>query len=323
MRSLFGFGALFVVAGLFGAGCTPSSQYRYTGMVPAARPIPFDGRTAEKGTVVLEGSMTTQSVERNVAPVLHDSALHVPELTVDGSAAYAVSDHIELGVRLSYARYGWTEETAAGTPPLPDKPSMLGAGPEMRAKISLDQGDLWTLGIAWNLMRWSMPIAEWQKTGSCAPGPSCYVDPLTATVSPTYYQYASSTTQEAWLLSLSVLLSRAFGEHGEYGHVFGGFAFHQTFGNDGFTDSTSSNGQVQTKGYAPIVTAGYGIRLRPMRIGASLFLPMGGDSTSIMWGFGGQLTLGVELGGPSDATEPQGPPGPPPPVSAPNPAAMF
>jgi hypothetical protein len=122
---------------------------------------------------------------------------------------------------------------------------------------------------------------------------------MTAGASPTYYSFKASGSQDAWVLSLSLLLSHAFGEHGEYGHVFGGFAFHPTFGNDGFTDATSSSSEIKSKGWTPIATAGYGIRVLPVRVGASLFLPIGGDEQSIMWGLGGQLTLGLELGGPS------------------------
>jgi hypothetical protein len=159
--------AACTVATLLAVGCTPTSQYRYTGMVPAARPLPFDGRTAEKGTVRVEGTLTTQIVQENEVPALHDSALHVPEVTVDGAAAYAANDHVELGLRFSYASYASTQPTAAGTVPLPDRPSLIGAGPEMRSTITLDPEDKWAIGIAWNLMRYAMPTAAWEKTPSC------------------------------------------------------------------------------------------------------------------------------------------------------------
>ncbi len=307
MRSLSNLGSLFVVAVVAAAaataGCSPVSQYRYTGMVPAAKPIPFDGRTAERGTGRLEGSVTGQVVQETAFPELHDTALHVPEVTVEGAAAYAVNDHVELGLRFSFARYGQTQQTASGTPPLPDQPSMVGVGPEMRSTISLDHEDKWALGIAWNLMRYTMPTAAWSRTQSCTAGPKCFVDGSTTGGATTYYSLASSGSQDAWLLSLSVLLSHAFGPRGAYGHLFGGFAFHPTFGNDGFTDSTSSSGEITTKGWAPIVTAGYGIRLSPVRLGASVFLPLGGDAQSIQWGMGGQITVGIELGGPSKARQ--------------------
>ena len=152
MRSLSPFAGLthvfvFALGTLAAAGCAPTSQYRYTGMVPAARPIPFDGRTAERGTGRLEGTVTGQAVQETLYPELHDSALHVPEATVDGAGTYAVNDHVELGLRFSFARYGQTQQTATGTPPLPDHPSMIGVGPEMRSTITLDHEDKWALGI--------------------------------------------------------------------------------------------------------------------------------------------------------------------------------
>lgn len=290
-------GSLLALSSLLG-GCTPSSQYRYTGMVPAARPIPFDGRTAEKGTARLEGSMTHEIVQEQQVPALHDSALHVPETTLEASGVYSIHDHVELGMRFSYAHYAWTGGTAVGAPPIPDRPSQIGAGPEMRFTFPLDREQRWAIGLAWNLMRYSLPSAEWERTASCAPGPRCYRDPLTSSPDVTYYSFRQTTAESVWLLNLSGLLSFAFGDRGDLGHVFGGFAFHPTFGNDGFTDTTSSGGKIEQKGWLPIATAGYAIRLHPARLGASLFLPIGGDERSVTYGFGGQLTVGVELGGP-------------------------
>lgn len=37
--------------------CTPTTPYRNSAMAPAARPIPFDGRTAEKGSLRVDGSI--------------------------------------------------------------------------------------------------------------------------------------------------------------------------------------------------------------------------------------------------------------------------
>lgn len=284
-------------------GCTPTSAYRYSGMVPAARPIPFDGRTAEKGTARIEGTLTHENVVTNDTPVLHDSAVHVPETTVDGALTYAVHDHVELGARASYAHHSWTRPSSLGAPPLPDRPSQFGVGPEVRLAFPLDPDKRWVLGTAFNLLRYTLPTAEWELTSGCTPGAKCYVDPLSVG-SPRYYAFRKQTNESVWLASASLLLSFAFGARADLGHVFGGLAFHPTFTNDGFTDEATANGQVKQKGWLPVAVVGYGIRLAPARLSASVFLPMGGDTQTIRYGLGGQLSVGFELGGPEPVQKP-------------------
>lgn len=187
---------------------------------------------------------------------------------------------------------------------LPDRPSQIAVGPELRLAFPLDPAKRWVLGMAFDLLRTNLPTAEWELTPSgCTPGPKCYVDPRTIGA-PRYYTFRTQTDQVAWLGSMSLLLSFAFGPDAELGHVFGGLGFHPTFTNDGFTDEATANGQVTQKGWLPLAVAGYAIRLAPARLSASLFVPMGGDTQSIRYGLGGQLSVGFELGGPESAPKP-------------------
>ncbi len=293
--------SIVALAGLWlSTGCTPTSAYRYSGMVPAARPIAFDGRTAEKGTARIEGTLTHENVVTNDLPVLHDSAIHVPETTVEGALTYAVHDHVELGARLSYAHYAWTRPSSLGAPPLPDRPAQIGVGPELRLAFPLDRGKRWVFGAAFDLLHYTLPTAEWELTSSCTTSPKCYVETHSFDGAPRYYAFRQQTNESVWLANVSMLLSYAFGPRSEFGHLFAGLAFHPTFTNDGFTDVATAKGQVEQKGWLPIAVAGYGVRLSPARLSASLFLPMGGDSTTIRYGLGGQLTLGFEFGGKHD-----------------------
>ncbi len=87
------------------AGCVPQSTYRYTALVPAARPLSWDGRTTRSGLLRLEGTAVIESIRRELAPQPHDTALYAPRATLEGAAAIAVTSGLELGARFGAPRF--------------------------------------------------------------------------------------------------------------------------------------------------------------------------------------------------------------------------
>jgi hypothetical protein len=290
-------GALAALSAL--SGCTPATDYRYTGLVPAARALAWDGRTSPDGSLRIDGTMSSTSVHRNLDPQAHDTALHVPNTTFEGSAHLAATPEVELGARYAYAAYDWSEASAQGTMPLPSKPSVWGVGPEIRATIPLDRRKQWAIGLAGNLMRYETPYAEWQllKSGTCNPNADvkCAFDPFAFSRAGAYYTLNAERSESHVTMNIAVYPSLALGRDGDYGHLFGGFAVHSTFKNDGFTDTQSSGSTIQDAGLIYIAGIGYGVAFDPMHVAAMLTLPLTTSSSSINYGPSGFVTVGVDL----------------------------
>jgi len=64
-----------VLGCVFATGCAPASTYRNSAFVPAARPLSWDGRTAEGGRLRLEVAADMGAVKPNDSPKHHDRAL--------------------------------------------------------------------------------------------------------------------------------------------------------------------------------------------------------------------------------------------------------
>ena len=283
---------LFAALGL--SACTPSTNYRYTGLVPAAHALAWDGRTAADGSLRLEGSMAQSTVRRDIVPVRGDTALRVPNTTLEGAAFLAAVPNIELGVRYAYAAYAWSEPSAEGTMSLPSHPSVWGIGPEIRAAIPFDKRKRFMVGVAANVMRFDVPYAEWQKTPACMLGPTCAFDTYAGDAG-TYYKLVDEKSEAHFTLAIAVYPSLLLGQDGEYGHVFGGFAVHSAFKNDGFTDTSSNGSTIQDAGLLFVMGAGYGIAFEPFRLAAMLTLPTTTSSSPVNYGMGGFFTVGVDL----------------------------
>ena len=114
--------ALVGLVGLAAVGCAPQTQYRYSAVTPTAQPIAWDGRTEKEGFARFEGTVVGSTLKENLFPQIHDTALMVPQWTVQGAATLALAKFLELGVRGSYAAYQWTQPSAVGTMPVPDAP---------------------------------------------------------------------------------------------------------------------------------------------------------------------------------------------------------
>jgi hypothetical protein len=276
------------------SGCTPPlTTYRYTAVIPAAQALAWDGRTVQDGHLRLEGSITSNSIERNYAPQIHDTAVRVPDETLEGAAALAIVPGVELGARYTYAAYAWTEESAVGTLPLPSHPSVWGIGPEARFTIPFDKHKRFALGMAGNILDYTVPYAEWTKV-TCVPSATCVAvsNPAGGTAT---YGLTDERSESHWTLNFAVYPSLALGEDEEYGHVFAGFSAHSSFKNDGFTDTSSNGSTVQDAGLIWMVGGGYGITLDPVKLSAMISLPFTSESSPVNYGFTGFFTAGLDL----------------------------
>jgi hypothetical protein len=291
-------GALVALAAL--GGCTPDTKYRYSGYVPAARALAWDGRTAKDGTLRLEGTMSAASVRRNLTPQEHDTALRVPNVMAEGAAFLTPAPGFEFGARYAYASYDWSEQSAQGTMPLPSQPSVWGVGPEVRGTLMLDKRHQWALGVGGNLMRYETPYAAWKLTDSCPNGfnATCVQDQfgyISGIRTPATYQLIEEKSESHITMNMGVYPSVALGRDGDLGHVFAGFAVHTTFKNDGFTNIQQQDSTIKDAGLIYIVGIGYAVGFDPFRVAAMLTLPLTTYQSSINYGPSGFVTIGVDL----------------------------
>lgn len=277
---------------LAASACTPTTQYRYSALIPAAHPLSWDGRTAKDGTLRLEGTLTAATLVRNMNPQIGDTAVHVPNATLEGAAFLAVVPGVELGVRYSYAAYAWSDESAQGTLPLPSQPSVSGIGPEARFMIPFDRRREWTLGIAGNFMRYTIPYAEWELSTMCTPGTTtCVADPTSGAT----YHIFDERSEAHYTFNIAAYPSVALGRTGEFGHVFGGLSAHTGFKNQGFTNMVSNGSTIEDAGLIFSVGAGYGIKVDLLRLSGMVTLPLTSGDSPVNYGLGGFFTAGVDL----------------------------
>ncbi len=275
-------------------GCTPpATPYRYTAVIPAAHALSWDGRTVNDGHLRLEGTITTDTVNRNYAPQLHDTAVRVPDQTLEGVAALAVVPGVELGVRYTYAAYAWTEDSADGTLPLPSHPSVRGIGPEMRFTIPLDKRKRFALGFAGNVLDYTVPYAEWTKE-ACTPSTTCVVVPDPAGGTATY-GLTDERSETHWTLNFGFYPSVALGDDEEYGHIFAGFSAHTSFKNDGFTDTASNGSTIEDAGLIWMLGGGYAMNIEPVKLAAMISLPFTSQSSPVNYGVTGFFTVGFDI----------------------------
>ncbi len=280
--------------------CTVNTPYRYTAVVPAARPLGWDGRTGQRGSLRVEGTLSTSSVAENLYPVEHDTAVRVPEVTVEGTATLAVTSGFELGVRGAYARYAWTAPSAVGTEPLPSQPDSWGVGPEVRGTIPFGKEGRFAIGLAANVMSYTVPYAEWSRTGPdspngrttpCVPSATCTID----APSGAHYALFSERSEGHWTTSFGIYPSYAFGERGEYGHVFAILGGHTGFKNDGFTDHPTNGSTVESTGPVWMLGGGYAADVDVVHLGALVYQPLASAGTGVAYNPGVMLTVGLNI----------------------------
>jgi hypothetical protein len=272
-------------------GCAPTTTYRYSAYAPAVRPIPFDGVTPPAGTLHIEGTATNTNIETNVAPQVHDTALFIPQWTAEGAVLFAVSSHVEVGVRAAYADYAWAQQSAVGTMPVPNAPASFGWGPEVRLSFPLDEQKHLALGFAANFMSYQVPYAEWNLTNanvaSSTSNTSC--PPSAGTCDG--YSLVDTKSESHWVYSLGIYPSYSFGEGGKYGHVFGLLDATSGFANDGFTDQPSNGSTVTSVGPIWIAGGGYAIGYEWIKASALVYWPMTDRSSAVEYGPGMMFTL--------------------------------
>ncbi len=274
--------------------CAPASSYRNVGFIPAARPLPWDGRTANAGHLRLEATATAEGISTKGSPGVHDSALYASHLTLDGLAALALTNGLEIGIRYSYAAYSWRGASADGTPPLPSHPALWGLGPELRATIPLDAQKRFALGFAGNALAYQMPYAAWKRVSSCTPGATCFVDE-TALGQGTAYVLDHDGTESHWAMNFAVYPSFELVENEKAGHIFAGISAHSGFKNDGFTDTAQSGGAIESAPFIFFVGGGYGVDIDHLRFAGMLAAPLNGSQVqygpAAFFSFGGDLSL--------------------------------
>ena len=177
----------------------------YTAMTPAPRALPWDGRGNHAGTLHFEGSAASSGISVASipkAPELHTTALHVAALSMDGAILIEPVQGVQVGFRGSYTSYDWTRETAFGTMPMPNKPSLFGLGPEVRIWLPFDRDERFALGIAGNVLHYDIPFAEWTRA-DCVNTPDCAGTPTFSSGGASYVlTHQSSEPRFVWNLGL-------------------------------------------------------------------------------------------------------------------------
>lgn len=274
------------------SACAPITPYRYTGLTPAPRPIAWDGYPSHAGEVHAELSGSHTSVYENLFPQVHDTALHVAATTVEGAASITPVRGLDIGVRASYAAYAWSRPSAVGTMPLPSRPNLWGVGPEVRGAFFVDHGKHMAIGLAANLMHYQVPWAAYA------------LDTATTT-----YKLMQEGSDSDWTMALGVYPSYSFGRDGEYGTAFAMLGAHTSFKNDGFATTASNGSTIQEDGFVPMVGGGYGFHAHMFHVEMLGYVPIG---SSIDYGAGFTLSVGLDLELWHPRGRPQPSPQPPP-----------
>jgi hypothetical protein len=277
-------------------GCTaPSTPYRYTGLVPAAKPLPFDGTTAPDGSLRVEGNLTAQDTVQKPYAQLHDTALRVPEVTGDGAVMLAAARGFELGVRGSYAAYKWSQSATVGTMPVPSRGPTYGFGPEVHGEVRFGRTRAFGIGFGGNVVWNSVPYAQWNREGvdkaACSPGVTCAIDQ-----NGVRYALFTESRETHLTFTTAVVPSYAFGTAGEYGHVFASLGFTTGFQNDGFTNRPQNGSTITSSGLLFVPALGYGAHLwDTLHLSGMLFYPVTTYDSPIEYRVGGLFTVGVDF----------------------------
>jgi hypothetical protein len=237
--------------------------------------------------------VTHTDIATNLFPQIHDTALWVPEWTGEAAILIDVSSRVQLGLRGAYAAYDWARATAVGTMPVPGAPGSWGLGPELRAAFPIDRERHWAIGIAGNFMSYQVPYAEWTLTGpnsttgtpACVPSATCVND----------YTLYDTRSESHWVYNLGVYPSYAIGENGQYGNVVALLGATSGFKNDGFTNQPTNGSTVDGVGPIFLLGLGYGFHYDVMHATVLLYRPVTDSGAPVVYGFGGQLALGVDF----------------------------
>ncbi len=205
----------------------------------------------------------------------------------------AISSRLEMGLRASYTDYAWRQESAAGTMPIPTAPPGTGYGPEVRLSLPLGRDGRFALGFAANLMLYHVPYSEWALTGPGSPSaqPTC-VPSATCVAG---YTLIDTRADDPLVYAVGFYPTYAFGQRGEYGHLVGLVGANSGFSNDGFSDMPANGSTLSSVGPIWTLGIGYGYSRDWGRLNVLLYRPLTDGSSPVDYGFGLQLTLGINL----------------------------
>jgi hypothetical protein len=213
---------LVVLPALLALGCAPTTVFRYSALTPAAKPIAWDGRTPKAG-LVAEGSLGTSTVFENYFPKLHDTAVWVGKHSLEGTIGVVPVEGLQIGLHGSFSDYAWAEPSATGTMPLPSHPSLFGMGPDLRLSIPIDREGHFGIGLAGEMLVYSIPYARWTFGGS---GSQRFEG----------YSLSDFGSEMDVVFGGGLYPSYGFGPHNRWGRVFGMIGLTTGFSNDGFTN---------------------------------------------------------------------------------------
>jgi hypothetical protein len=296
MRFAFSF-LVFVLALLALPACyPPDTPFRYTALTPAARPIAWDGRGSQGGTLHVEGEASSTQYRVGLFPGaagLHDTALHVSTFSLDGALLLEPVRGVEIGARATYSAYAWSDVSTDGTMPLPSRPALWGVGPEMRAWIPFDRNERFAIGVAGNAVFYQVPFAEWTQE-PCTASLDCVSSTVlggSGGLQKVTFALTNAGTDTQVVLTGGLYPSVGLGDHARYGSVFLLLGVTEGFSNDGFTNVRSSDGLISTYAVG-LAGAGYGFRRGWFHVNAGLYAPFGGSAVS--YSPGGWLTIGFD-----------------------------
>jgi hypothetical protein len=237
--------------------------------------------------------MTHAGVDENLFPQPHDTALLVPEWTMEGAVLVAVTSRVQLGLRGAYAAAEWAQPSAVGTMPVPSSSGSWGLGPEVRASFPLDRAGRFALGVAGNVLSYQVPYAEWKLTGpaSVSGQPTCVRSPTCVSG----YSLFDTRSESHLVYSAGLYPSYALGDRGQYGNLVGLLGMTTGFKNDGFTDQPTNGSTVDSVGPIVLLGIGYGIHYDRMRATGLVYWPMTDSGSPVRYGPSAQLALGVDL----------------------------
>ena len=266
-------------------GCAPTTPYRNTAMTPAASPIAWDGRMKPAGTLHADGAISTRQVATNWSPAIHDTATHVPDVTMEANVSITPVRGLDVGVRGTYAAYRWTHPSAIGTMEIPSRPNQWGIGPELHGAFPLEKTHRFQIGIAAAFMHYDVAYAQWARDIPCDPLAYCSADS---------YHLVKEGSEAFFTYNFSLTPSVGIGPDSRYGAAFMFVGITSGFTNDGFTDKPSNGSTVKSDTVIPYLGGGYSFSYRPVRVAIATYVPFG-ERGEAQYGVGGMFTLGLEL----------------------------
>jgi hypothetical protein len=274
------------------SGCAPQTAYRNAAMIPAAHPVAWSGHTVGEGKLRIDGNVMHAGVVTDLLPSVNQSALHVPETTVEGSAGLGLHEYVEIGARVSYAAYRWAERSAVGTAPIIARDAIYGVGPELRVAVPLDKKKRFVIGGAFNALLYQLPYSRWENITPAQPCTladlgACGVGWNNATYKLTEQ---GSSSRIAW--NAAITPSITFDPR--FGYGFLSLGAHSGYKNDGFALKPNADA-LSGDGFVFMLGVGYALEIEHVRLSGLLYKPLVTAKSPVNYLGGGMITLGFDF----------------------------